>query len=261
MLLLLSGPDSYRRLREKNRLIQGSRAKYPGLGVAEFFFGGNEKPFSEAIDFLRGQSLFSPVRLAILENSMACEPPKDFLANLPSFALSKNAHLILIEDKKPVAKILNSLGDNLMHSEFGSLSGSAWLELIRSESEVRGVRLSPSALSFIATLHPGDSWWLATELDRLAGMPDKNISLESLASLHSEVAPDFGSAMRALSGGGVGARLIALEKLLVREPAGKIFNILTGWAKTKTPLFAAYDLQVKSGRFDYEEALLDFSIS
>ena len=261
MLLLLSGPDNYRRLREKTRLIQGSLQKYPGLGVGEFYFGSGDKPFGEAIDFLHGQSLFSPVRLAVLENALLTEPTKDFLIDLRAIASTKNANVLLIEDKKPVAKIMTALGSELKHTEFPALSGAAWSKFVRSEADARGVSLTPEALSFLASLHEGDSWWLTTELERLAGLPEVIISLDSLASLHSEVAPDFRFAMGALSGPVRSNRLVALEKLLVREPAGKIFNVLSGWAKTKTPLFAAYDLQVKSGRLEYEEALVDFVIS
>lgn len=261
MLLLLSGPDSYRRLREKTRLIQGSMQKYPGLGVEEFYFGNGDKPFGEAIDFLHGQSLFSPVRLAVLENALVAEPTKDFLISLCAAASAKNANVLLIEEKKPVVKIMTALGKDLKHTEFDSLSGAAWNKFVHTEAVARGVSLAPEALLFLASLHEGDSWWLITELNRLAGLPEKTISLSNLASLHSEVAPDFRSAMSALSGPTRSNRLVALEKLLVREPAGKIFNILSAWAKTKTPLFAAYDLQVKSGELDYEEALVDFAIN
>jgi hypothetical protein len=41
------------------------------------------------------------------------------------------------------------------------------------------------------------------------------------------------------------------------DPAPKLFNILASQWKEKISQFARYDLAIKSGKLDYEEALLD----
>ena len=54
----------------------------------------------------------------------------------------------------------------------------------------------------------------------------------------------------------------ALETMLaLSDPPAKIFNILASQWAEKTPHMAEYDLAVKSGKVDYEEALVDLLIS
>ena len=61
-----------------------------------------------------------------------------------------------------------------------------------------------------------------------------------------------------LRGGMVTKRLYALEKVFAsQEPAAKIFNILAAQAGELTPRFAEYDIEIKSGKLEYEEVLLD----
>ena len=49
--------------------------------------------------------------------------------------------------------------------------------------------------------------------------------------------------------------------LSLNDPPPKIFNILAAQWQEKTPHMAAYDLAIKSGKLDYEEALTDLLIS
>jgi hypothetical protein len=57
-------------------------------------------------------------------------------------------------------------------------------------------------------------------------------------------------------------RLYAFESMLaLGDPAAKIFNILASQWQEKIPHMAEYDLAVKSGKVDYEEALVDLLIS
>jgi hypothetical protein len=61
-----------------------------------------------------------------------------------------------------------------------------------------------------------------------------------------------------LRGKEVSGRLRALETLLAQsDPAAKIFNILASQWKEKTLQIADYDFAVKSGKLEYEEAVLD----
>jgi len=57
-------------------------------------------------------------------------------------------------------------------------------------------------------------------------------------------------------------RLAALEELfLTRDPAAKIFNILSAFAPNRAAQFAEYDYAIKNGKLDYEEALTDLALS
>ena len=64
-----------------------------------------------------------------------------------------------------------------------------------------------------------------------------------------------------MKGYDVRVRLTALETLLaMNDPAAKLFNILASQWKEKIPQFAKYDLAIKSGKLEYEEALVDLVI-
>ena len=58
--------------------------------------------------------------------------------------------------------------------------------------------------------------------------------------------------------GDLRGRLTALERMFAEnEPPAKVFNIIAYQLPGRLEEMAAYDLAVKSGKMDYEEALLD----
>ena len=77
-----------------------------------------------------------------------------------------------------------------------------------------------------------------------------------------EVAPNYWGLMNGLKSFDIKNRLYAFETMLAgNDPPAKIFNILASQWQEKTPHMAEYDLAVKSGKVDYEEALVDLLIS
>ena len=72
-----------------------------------------------------------------------------------------------------------------------------------------------------------------------------------------ETVPDFWAIFNGLKNSDITRRLFVLEKLFAaHEPAAKIFNILASLSKDRVSDFAEYDLKVKSGKLEYEEALV-----
>lgn len=261
MLVLLSGPDSYRRNKEKNRLIFGAMEKYPGLSVKVFSFEDKEDPTRQVLDFLNSRSLFSSVSLAVLDGVLSSDTSKGFIKEIVQTTSGNNSHAILIESKKPTAKSLGSLGGKIKVSEFEPLIGAAWKKFVKNEAISLGLNLKEDALNFLSGIHEGDSWWLSTELQRLSALGLKEIDLPDLNSLHTEVAQDFWPMLTIFARGRRSEKIAVLTRMLSKEPAGKIFNILAGQAVKKEPQFAVYDTLIKSGKMDYEEALVDFAIS
>ena len=77
-----------------------------------------------------------------------------------------------------------------------------------------------------------------------------------------EVAPNYWGLINGLKNFDIKNRLYAFEMMLAaNDPPAKIFNILASQWQEKTPHMAEYDLAVKSGKVDYEEALVDLLIS
>ena len=59
--------------------------------------------------------------------------------------------------------------------------------------------------------------------------------------------------------GDLQTKISTLERLLAEKGDGaKIFNVLAYQKKEHIVQFADYDVAIKSGKIDYEEALLDF---
>ena len=76
-----------------------------------------------------------------------------------------------------------------------------------------------------------------------------------------DVAPNYWGLLNGVKGYDVRSRLSALETLLaMNDPAAKLFNILASQWKEKIPQFAKYDAAIKSGKLEYEEALVDLVI-
>ncbi len=132
-----------------------------------------------------------------------------------------------------------------------------------------GVDLAPSAAQFLATIFTGNSWALVTELQKLSGFKKAGagaqksapIDAKDLAAFDLDAAPDYWMLLNGLKNFDARVRLSTLERLFAMNDApAKIFNILASQWKEKTAQMAEFDFMVKSGKFEYEEALVDLAI-
>jgi DNA polymerase III delta subunit len=274
MIVCLYGPDSYRRLQKKQEIIAEFRKKHSdlGLGVLDLANGADSDDLEE---FLRSQSIFETKKLAVVEGLFPkrktgeneesdagdeAEPEKnakEMVRILKAYIEAPNATILLSEDKKPTKAFGFLLKPPVRAQEFAALTGPASEAFVRSEAQKLGVVLAPAAARFLAEVHAGDSWALATELAKLAGL-GRPIDLKELDLLGLDVAPNYWALLNGVKSYDLRARLAALEMLLgMGDPAPKLFNILASQWKEKIGQFARYDLAVKSGKFEYEEALVD----
>ncbi len=265
MIILLYGPDDYRREQKRKDLIAEFHNKHSGLGFAQFDLE-EEDALGRLEEFARSQSIFEPLKLAYAANAFAAEEKK--LAAILKPLLASKSTTVLLSEKNVPPKPLAFLrpakgknGDGALAQEFETLKGEAWRKFIRAEAEKKGLNLAPAALELLAQAYGGDSWRLVTELEKLALLSGRQVEKKDLEALAVEITPDFWGTMYGLRSPRVGERLATLEKLFIgNEPAGKIFNILSAQWQEKLPAFAAYDTAVKTGRCDYEEVLLDLAL-
>jgi DNA polymerase III delta subunit len=276
MLIFLYGPDDYRRIQKKRELIAEFAKKRSELGLRTFDLaapgGGWRDDFEE---FSRSQSLFEPARLAVFENAFELEAP--VLAKLLepfSKAGAKSATpltILLSERDKPVKALAFLLEKPTISQKFENLEGAEWTGFIATEAKRQGITLTPQATQFLADVYQGNSWALATELQKLNSYK-KIIDKKDLDAFDLAVAPNYWMLMNGLKSPDARTRLITLERLLATGDApAKIFNILaasspasdgaTASASEKTARAAEFDFQIKSGKLDYEEALVDLAIS
>lgn len=265
MIILLHGPDDYRRNRKREELVAEFVKKNSALGVGRFDLedaGARE----ELEAFLRNQSIFTPKRLAIVENSLG-EPDKT-LAAIYKNHLEGETTLLLSERAKPGKSWAFLLPAKSVKAavavtqEFDYLTGAEWSAFVAREAKDRGVVFAPAAHKFLAAAYEKDTWRLVTELDKLALMNKKQVSQADLEEMSIELIPNFWATMNGLKSYRIGERLATLEAIFARnEPAAKIFNILAYQWPEKLPHFAAYDRAIKMGRCDYEETLVDLLIA
>lgn len=266
MIILLYGPDEYRRFKKKNEIIAEFRKKHEGIAVGRFDFEEKEelKKFAE---FVGSQSLFDPKKIAILENIFSVSggesAAKELTAILKSAAKNQNI-TILVSEKNKTSDNLTFLGGKsaaIKSQPFPYLTGAKWETFVSEFAKENGVTFQPSALKFLAEVYQNDTWGLVTEIQKIALMGKKSIELKDLEKLGLEISPDYFNVLSGLKNYEMGVRLASLEKLfLLNEPMPKIFNMIAYQIPNKLSQLAKYDILVKSGKSDYEEVLVDLVI-
>ncbi len=271
MIIFLYGPDDYRRSEKKRSIIAEFSKKRLEIGVG--IFDLEEKTALENLgEFLKTQSIFESAKLAVLENAFELDAPK--LAKLlKPFIEEKNITVLVAEKDKPVKALAFLLEKPAISQKFDALAGAEWSAFIRAEAKKNGAELTPAAVQFLGAVYEGNTWGLVTELQKLAGLGTPReaaggstaagpIDKEDLDIFDLEVAPNYWGLINGLKNYEMKNRLYALETMLAaNDPPAKIFNILASQWQEKTPHMAEYDLAVKSGKVDYEEALVDLLIS
>lgn len=261
MIIFLYGSDDYRRVEKKHSIIAEFEKKRSSFGV-DIFDLEDKAAVDRFAEFAKTRSIFESAKLAVFENAFELEAPK--LAKLlKPFIEQKDITILIAEKDKPVKALAFLLEKPTISQKFEQLSGVELFAFIKSEAKSRAVNLADSAMQFLATIYENNTWALVTEIEKLAGYKGGNkIEKKDLEVFDLEVAPNYWGLLNGLKSYDMRNRLYSFEKMLAaNDPAAKIFNILASQWQEKTPHMAEYDLAVKSGKVDYEEALVDLLIS
>ncbi len=283
MIIFLYGSDDYRLEMRKRAIIAEFVKRRSASGVGRFDLEEKDE-FTHLEEFAKNQSMFDPMKLAVVTGLFDGEP-EGADALLKSFLERKEITFLVTERKKAaetfaflMKKPLPAMparhtrqGEaggrgkarqaGVLVEQFEALKGAEWQRFAAAEAKARGITFAPDAFAFLCDAYEGESWRLVTELEKLQWLGKKKVTKEDLESSGLELAPNFWNTLQALARGGVAERLGALAALLAgSEPTAKTFNILAYQSAEITNACAGYDLAVKSGKFDYEEALLDFVI-
>ncbi len=259
MIILLYGPDDYRREEKKRRIIYDFKKRNSALGIAYFDCteeGGTEKLF----EFIANQSIFGSKKLAVIEHVF--EAGSDGLAKkIEELEEDMTVTLLLSEQAKPLKEYHFLLKKPVFCEEVPFLTGARLKEYSLLEAEKRNVTLVPDALEFLLSVYKNSTWALITELDTLSSLPKSPVKKKDLEELGLGISPTFWELMNGFRSASVALRLKALERIFGEgEPGAKIFNILSAQFPQALGEFAAYDRAIKSGKIEYEEALLDFTL-
>jgi DNA polymerase III delta subunit len=261
MIIFLYGPDDYRRIQKKKEIIAEFIKKKSNLGLG--IFDLQEKGSLDALGaFLETQPLFVSARLAVLENAFEIEP-ETLAAVLRPMVAEKGLQILVAEHDKPLKALAFLLDEPVLCQKFETLEAPEFSQFITAEGAKRGVALAAPAAQFLATVYAGNSWAAVTELEKLASFAaaqeKRTLEKHDLDALDLEAAPNYWALLNGIKSFDIRNRLFALETLFsMNDPAAKIFNIVSAQAGEKMPLMATYDLAIKSGKVEYEEALVDF---
>ena len=260
MIVLLYGPDDYRRGEKRKNIAREFVKKHSGLGVERFDLEGEDE-LSRFRNFIENQSIFEPTKLAVLENGLQ-DPAKEFIAELKKLKDEPKTTILISQKERPIASLGFLLKEPVMVQKFEYLTGAEQEVFIKMEAAREHVTLSDPALHFLGDLYGKDTWRLVTELRKIAFLGKSLVEKEDLERSDLELAPDFWTLVNGLRSGRLEDRMKTFERFLaMNEPPAKIFNILAYQWPEKFGAFAEYDGMVKSGKFDYEEALVDLLIS
>lgn len=258
MIIFLYGKDDYRREMKRRFYAAEFEKKYGAK--AEPIDLEEEEGAARLEIASRERTLFSGKHLILLRNAFELEPKK-LLPLIQPFLESKEQHLVFSETKKPVKALALLLAAPVKTEMFEVPEGAAWRRFVGEEVKRRGITIGTEALTTLAAAYEGDTWKVATELDKLAHL-GRAVTEEDVFALGLDPQGDAFAMIQGLRGPQASSRLASLAALEAKHEApAKIFNILAALRPREAPLFAAYDEAIKFGRMDFEEALADLVLS
>lgn len=254
MIIFLHGPDDYRRAQKKKDLIAEFLKKRSEQGIG-FFDLAEDGAFLKLEEFLENQSLFESAKFAVVDKAFEA-PPARFAKIIRPFTESKTTNILISEREKPVKELAFLMRKPVLFQKFKNLTGAFFERFAVLEAKKSGVSLDAAAARHLAAVFAGDSWGLTTEIEKLSGLAPK-ITKQDLDVFDFEVAPAYWPMVMGVRSPDMRNRLAALETLFARgDPPPKIFNILASQWREKTREMAEYDFAVKSGKLEYDDALL-----
>ncbi len=274
MIIYLYGPDWYRRTAKFKELFSQYREKHPAMDVISVDLEDNPDDWKTARDFLNQPSMFVDAKIALVREGTAVDV-KEWIAILKSH-LETRKTFILISDskKKPVKAFSSFLAKPAISQEFPVLEGKMREAFFHKEAKIRGLSFTPDSWRFFTGFSSeGESVGTGmAELEKLAlaGL-SQPISLRDVQSVIKWFSRDeVFYITRQLAGLPAQAghedwrrKIGVLERaFLQREAGAHVFNSLAYQVRGSDAVrLADYDVSVKSGGLEYEEALLGFVLN
>lgn len=256
MLITLFGPDSYRRIKKLNGIIETYREKYTGLSYERIDMS-IEGSLPHLKRFIENRSIFDPIRLVVLDSPLETENEKELRTLLKSVKENKAVTAVLNSSNKPSATYKFLYEEPSVSQEFPAIKEPELNKFITQVAEEHKLKLDTKTKTAILQLFGSDTWGIATEINRLS------LSKSQEVEWHGKT--DYYELINTLKRGYTTEnRLVALEIILSdrKDDPARVFNSLAYKlnSKEEATRYANYDVLVKSGKLEYEEVLLDLAI-
>lgn len=254
MIIFLYGADNYRKKQKLNELRAGYQAKNTAV-LESSFDVENEDDFVKLKSFLGSPSLFHPFRMAIIHNVFAYEKEREIISLLATIIEDKSIVCAISEERVPRKAFAFLLEKPVLSQQFKPFTPREFQAWLTEEAKKRNVVLNTDEMRYFTLNYSADLWGASTELDAFALRKKK----EKISHEHDLMRADFFSLVSSLHPrGNPRSALPILEILLEKEDSARVFNFLAYRAQGNEKVrFADYDVMVKSGKLDYDTALLD----
>ncbi|EKD23981.1 MAG: hypothetical protein ACD_81C00135G0007 [uncultured bacterium] len=276
MITFLHGADTYRREQRLRELTKAYQKKYAVFSINPFDFD-DESEVLRFKDFCSQQTMFENKKLALIDNAFSIKGD-DTAQHILKSALANESVIVFISeftdetnsrprDRVTVPRdLLFLLNKPAMAETFDPLSDAKLAFFIATEAKKRSILISPEAADFLVFALRRDTQLIMNELEKVAlyfNDAKRELSRQDVELLIDYLeSPDIFAFTNAVSKQGpIASRLAPLERLFInQEEPAKIFNI---FAKNQyidlatVRMLADYDILVKSGKLDYETALVD----
>lgn len=268
MIIYLYGPDSYRRNKNLQELIRAYRDKYRDTDLLAVDLGDTPDDWIKIRDFLNQPSMFVESKVAVVKENSAVKS-KEWIEVLKSHLKSSKTFVLISDAVEPEDNFKFLLKEPVESRYFEELKGERLVSFLRKEAVIRRLVFSAEAWNYFYKFidnNPDKSWRAVNELEKisLANLPQP-ISLKDTQSLINWLPKEevYLAAREMAIGRGYKVRLSALERaLLQKEDPSRIFNSLVYQVRgSQIEKLADYDVSIKSGGLEPEQALLDFVLS
>ncbi len=270
MIYCLYGPDSLRRGRKLNELTYAYKKKYEAPDILDLDFNEDPDSFIRARDFLNQPSLFVSAKVLVVRNSDITSDEKEWARVLKQELKSEKTFVFLSEGKAPKKTFSFLLKDPVFSQEFPEPSLRDLKVFIQKEAAELQVKFDSRALDFfceqIFRRAEGRAWHARRELEKATllskGSTVSENTLREILYIEEEKRV-FESARKILFERALPKTISELEALNFRKYSGAyVFNSLSYQARGADAVsLARYDEMIKSGKLEYEEALLDFVLA
>lgn len=272
MLIFLYGPDSYQRIQKLNEIVENFRKRQSNLSHERFDVSSDDE-FLKFQTFARNRSIFDPVRLAILDGfdpspfrkkgeGLTASNLKELKEILKANHKNEDLMIILNSSSKPATGFTVLVKEPTKVQEFPALKGVEVSNFIKKTAKTLGFTINASMVQALVQTFGGNTWGIVTELEKMTLANDQT---EPVLSIHKP-ADNFFPLINTLKyGRSLKDRLVALEVILSdrKDEPAKVFNMLAYRLRNQkeADALADYDVAVKSGKLEYEEVLLDYTLN
>jgi len=252
MVLYFYGLDSYRRSKTlKEKVFSVFEKKHPN-GSIDYFDLAVDGKLDKLFEFSKGKGLFSSVKLGIIQNPQEAEA-KVLIGFLKSYLDDKETTIVVESENKLVKKFDFLLAEPAKSWEFKPLENTKILSFVKELARERKIEINTEQIKLLVSAFGSDLWAISAELEKMSlGASDPKVSVPF----------NFIELIKSFAyGRSVGDRLRALYFLLENNDSAAIFNMAAAFSGGKAKIvYADYDVAVKSGKLNFEEALVSIAV-